>query len=446
MSFRARVALAAAAAVAVAVVGISIGAYVLVRDSLRDEVDRSLSQRSVRTELAPFGRRFGTIRPPAFGGAAGYLQLVGADGATLRPPGDDVPLPVDDADLAVARGESGARYADVEVDGIHLRVLTRPVPGGALQLARPLEEVDASLSRLRAALLVAGGAGIALAALLGLVVSRTAVAPLGRLADEAEAIGATGDLTRRVGIAGTDEIGRLGHRFDEMLAALESSELARRQLVADASHELRTPIATVRTNVDLLARHPDLSPPERDAALETARAQLEELSALVTDLVEVARDGSEPAAPPEAFRLDEVVGDAVGRVERAYPAIRFSVEHEPTVVDGVADRVHRAVSNLLDNAAKWSPEGGVVEVRVRGAEVVVRDHGPGIDPDDLPHVFERFYRAPTARSTPGSGLGLAIVQRVAAEHGGAVTAENAADGGARFALRLGPADHPVGSV
>ncbi len=439
MSFRARVALVAAAAVAVAVVGVSVGAYVVVRDGLRDEIDRSLSQRSIRTELAPFGRRFGPIRPPAFGGAAGYLQLVGPEGTTVRPPGDDIPLPVSDDVLAVARGEAGERYDDVEVEGIHLRVLTRPVPGGALQAARPLEEVDSSLARLRVALLFAGAAGVALAALLGLVVSGTAVAPLRRLADEAEAVGATGDLSRRVDIEGTDEIGRLGRRFDEMLAALETSELARRQLVADASHELRTPIATVRTNVDLLARHPDLSSQERDAALETARAQLEELSALVTDLVEVARDGSEPAAATQAFRLDDVVADAVRRVERAHRSVTFVLRSEPVVVDGVPEHVHRAVSNLLDNAAKWSPPGGMVEVAVDGPEVVVRDHGPGIDAADLPHVFDRFYRAPAARSTPGSGLGLAIVRRVATEHGGTVTARNEADGGACFTLRLEPA-------
>ncbi len=435
MSFRARIALASSAAVAVAVVGVSVGAYVLVRDSLRDEVDRALAQRNPRADFARADSGFG-LRPPAFGGAAGYVQLVAADGSTLRPAGADVPLPVGEADLAVARGEARARFTDVEVDGAHLRVLTRPAAGGAIQIARPLDEVDASLSRLRVALLLASGAGVALAALLGLVVSRTAVAPLSRLADEAETVATTGDLTRRVGIAGDDEIGRLGHQFDEMLAALELSEQAQRQLVADASHELRTPIASVRTNLDLLARHPDLSGHERHVALEAARAQLEELSALVTDLVEVARDGSEPPAPSEPFRLDEIVIDAVHRQERAHPEVTFVVDADETVVDGAATRVHRAVSNLLDNAAKWSPGGGRVEIAVRDAVVVVRDHGPGIDASDLPYIFDRFYRAAAARSTPGSGLGLAIVKRVADEHHGTVTAENAGDGGARLTLRL----------
>jgi two-component system, OmpR family, sensor histidine kinase MprB len=440
MSFRARVALACAAAVAVAIVGVSIGAYALVRDSLRDEVDRSLAQRGIRGELAQLLRRVPNIRPPAFGGAPGYLQLISADGDAVLPPGEEDPLPIGEADLAVARGESGDRFSDVDVDGVHLRVLTRPVRGGALQIARPLDEVDASLSRLRLALLVAGGAGVALAALLGLVVSRTAVAPLSRLAHEAEAVGATGDLTRRVGISGPDEIGRLGSRFDEMLAALEGSARAQRHLVADASHELRTPIAAVRTNVDLLARHPGLSDSERDAALTLARAQLEELSALVADLVEVARDGSEPAAPSESFRLDEVVIDAVRRTERAHPGVTFTVESEASVIDGHPARAGRAVSNLLDNAAKWTPRGGAVEIGVHGAEVVVRDHGPGIDPDDLPRIFDRFYRAPSARSTPGAGLGLSIVARVADEHDGSVTAENAEGGGALFTLRLASAE------
>lgn len=437
MSFRVRVALASAAAVAVAVVGMSAGAYVLVRDSLRDEVDRALIESSRRPDALVAGRRPGGLRPPAFGGASGYLQLVAADGSTVRAADADTPLPVDAADLAVARGEAQSRFSDVDVDGVHLRVLTRAVRGGALQIARPLEEVDASLARLRVALLFAGGAGIALAAVLGLVVSRTAVAPLSRLADEAEAVTATRDLTRRVGIAGDDEVGRLGHRFDEMLAALEVSEQAQRQLVADASHELRTPIAVIRTNIDLLTRYPDLRARERDAAMETARLQLEELSALVTDLVEVARDGSEPPASLEAFRLDEVVRDAVARHQRAHPGVTFAVTAPDTIVDGDATRVHRAVSNLLDNAAKWSPAGGQVEVDLKGNSVIVRDHGPGVAADDLPRVFDRFYRAPAARSTPGSGLGLAIVRGIAEEHGGSVSAENADGGGARFTLRLG---------
>jgi two-component system sensor histidine kinase MprB len=317
------------------------------------------------------------------------------------------------------------------------------VRGGALQIARPLEEVDASLSRLRVALFVAGGAGVALAAILGLVVSRTAVAPLSRLAREAEAVGATGDLTRRVGISGPDEIGRLGSRFDEMLAALEGSARAQRQLVADASHELRTPIAAVRTSVDLLARHPDLSSSEREAALTLARAQLEELSALVADLVEVARDGSEPATPAEPFRLDEVVADAVHRTERAHPDVVFALNCEESVIDGNATRAHRAVSNLLHNAAKWSPTGSTVNVAVSGPQVTVRDHGPGIDPDDLPRIFDRFYQGDKAHQHSsgqyGSGLGLSICAAIVASHGGQIAVASELGQGATFTVTL-PAD------
>ena len=280
--------------------------------------------------------------------------------------------------------------------------------------------------------------GVLLAGLLGLLVSRAAIGPLVRLTDAAEEIAETRDLSRRVGSDGTDEVGRLAGRFDAMLAALEGSQQAQRALVADASHELRTPIATVRTNVDLLTLHPDLPSADREAALATARDQLEELSALVTDIVELARDGTE--APPvfDDFRLDEVVGAAVERARLAHPGLTFVVADEPTIVRGAADRAQRAVSNLLDNAAKWSPPTGTVEVTVSGSQVTVADHGPGIDPADRAHVFDRFYRASSARSLQGSGLGLAIVRQVALLHGGDTGAEETPGGGATVFFTLGP--------
>jgi two-component system sensor histidine kinase MprB len=440
VTFRARLALVSAAAVAIAVVAASAGAYLVVRDELRSEIDAQLRDR-VERGLRPLleGRRegpFEAVPGPAFGGAAGYAQLVAADGRTFRPRGERVPLPVSDDAAAVARGEAQQHIEDATVDGVHLRILTVALPNGAVQVARPLDEVDGTLDRVRTALLFVGAAGIGIAAVLGLLVSGAAIGPLTRLTRAAEQVAETRDLSRRVGVAGTDEIGRLGERFDDMLAALEESQQAQRQLVADASHELRTPITGIRTNIDLLARHADLPTEQREAALGTARGQLEELSTLVTDLVELARNGSEAAPPLEPFRLDAVVDDAVVRARSAHPGTAFALDADESVVDGVPERVQRAVSNLLDNAAKFSGADGVVEVSVRDGTVTVRDHGPGFDEQDLPHVFDRFYRAASARGTVGSGLGLAIVRQVAETHGGSVTAANAPDGGAIVSLTL----------
>jgi two-component system sensor histidine kinase MprB len=444
MSFRARLGLASAAAVAIAVAAASLGAYALVRDQLEGELDRSLRAQVDRGRPGEPGE----VRaiPGRLGGPGAYVQLVDAAGRTYRPGRAETALPVSGTTRAVVAGREDRAFEDATVEGTPLRIYTVRVRAGlALQLARPRDEADAVLRRVRAALAVVGLAGVALAGLLGLLVSRTAIVPLTRLAGAAEEVAATGDLSRRVGIDGKDEIGRLGSRFDGMLAALESSEEARRMLVADASHELRTPLTSVRTNVELLRRHPELPASEREAALSTALAELDELSSLVTDVVELARGGELPVQGKEAFRLDELVRDAVERAQRAAPDLSFTVQAEEVVIDGVRDRAHRAVANLLANARAWSPAGGAIEVGVSvDGTVTVRDHGPGFDDADLPHVFDRFYRSSLARGRPGSGLGLAIVRQVADAHGGTVEAANAPDGGGGVVqLRLGP---PLGAT
>lgn len=436
MSFRTRLALASSAAVAVAVVAASAAAYAVVRDELRDEIDQSLQERAGYVEgPGRFGRGY-HFPKPALGGAGGYLQLVSKDGSLLRLDGAEIALPVSDRTLRTAR-EGGTQYlTDATVDGTHVRILTAQVaPGIAMQLARPLDEVDGVLSRLRWLFAGISVLGIALAGGLGLAITRTASAPLRHLHDTVDEITSTGDLGRRVEVPGGDELARLATSFNEMLAALESSVGAQRQLVADASHELRTPLTSLRTNVEVLGRADELEPRDRDALLADVQAQIDELTALVADVVELARDG-EPVSHVEDVRLDLVAADAVERARRHRPAIDFVLEAEETVVPGAADRIGRAVGNLLDNAAKWSPPGGRVEVRVAGGEVTVRDHGPGIDDADLPHVFDRFYRAPAARGTPGSGLGLAIVRQVADQHGGEARAERPEGGGTLVRLRL----------
>jgi two-component system sensor histidine kinase MprB len=273
--------------------------------------------------------------------------------------------------------------------------------------------------------------GIAIASALGLLVAQVTLRPVGQLTEVAEEVTETRDLSRRIQVRSRDELGRLATAFNAMLEALDASLRSQRQLVADASHELRTPLASLRTNIEVLIGGKKLPEEERQKLLADVTGQVEELSTLVAALVEL--DPDEPLELEEV-RLDELVAAAVDRARLFAPDVEFRERLSESVVSASPLQVDRAVANLLDNAAKWSDS---VDVGVDDHTVTVRDHGPGIAPEDLPHVFDRFYRATAARKLPGSGLGLAIVKQVAESHGGAVTAENAPDGGAVFRLRLG---------
>jgi two-component system sensor histidine kinase MprB len=439
VTLRARLTLSAALAVALAVILASFAVYFVVRSQLRNEVDTSLRERAAAIggpDRGPGDDEFPRVPPPLLGGAGGYLQIVAADGATLRQQGSTVELPVDNRTKRVASGEEGSFLRDADVNGTHVRILTVPLRNGiALQIARPLAEVDDVLGRLRWILLAVALGGSALAALLGLGVAQSALAPTRRLTEAAEEITATRNLSRRVETDRSDELGRLAVAFNTMLAALEGSVEAQRRLVADASHELRTPLTSLRTNVELLGKADALPEDERGRVLDDVEIELDELSRLVADVVALARDG-EPEQHVEDVRLDLLVADAVDRARRHAPDVQFETTLEESVVHGAPERLHRAVVNLLDNAAKWSPAGQPVEVTVAQGEVTVRDHGPGIAVEDMPKVFDRFYRAPAARGMPGSGLGLAIVRQVAEAHGGTVTAEAAEGGGTVVYLRL----------
>jgi two-component system, OmpR family, sensor histidine kinase MprB len=447
MTFRGRLTLAAAIAVAVAVALASLLVYFVVRGELRGQLDEALADRADKIMRGPIdveatgtGKFFVNVPRPLLGGAGGYLQLVRADGRTARERSTDVALPVTDRVRAVAAGNEGAFFMDTHVTEIHVRVLTRPLaPGVALQITRPLTEVDNALERIRTVLLLVSFGGIGLAAALGLAVARTALAPVRRLTTATEYVTETRDLDSRIDSAGRDELSRLAASFNTMLEALADSAHAQRQLVADASHELRTPLTSLRTNIEVLARDEKMPPEERERLLDDVVDQLAEMTALVAELVELARGDQQPREA-EDVRLDLVVADAVERARRNRPAVEFRTELEKSSVHGTRETIERAVSNLLDNAAKWSPPGSVVDVAVGDGQVMIRDHGPGIDEDDLPHVFDRFYRAPGARGMSGSGLGLAIVRQVADSHGGEVVAENAEGGGTRMRLKLPPAE------
>ena len=335
-------------------------------------------------------------------------------------------------------------FTDIQVDGAHLRVYTARIGRGqAVQVARPLEEVDNTLSQLAVIFSVVSLGGIALAGVLGWFVSRAAVAPVERLRRAAEEVATTRDLSRRIETTGNDELSALAGSFNQMLNALESSLNAQRQLVADASHELRTPLASLRTNIEVLTHSDLIDEEERRALLADVVAQLEELTELVVDLVDLARETEPEHEPPTAVRLDLVVASAIERARSHAATASFELDATPTSVRAVEGRIERAVSNLLDNAVKWSPPGGRIEVRVADGELSVRDHGPGIAVEDIDHVFDRFYRSALARGLPGSGLGLAIVRQVAETAGGTVFAENAPGGGARLVLRLPAVAEPA---
>jgi two-component system sensor histidine kinase MprB len=315
-------------------------------------------------------------------------------------------------------------------------VLTFPItPGWALQILRSLDEVDSTLDRLRTFLVLITLAGIGLAAALGLLVSRAAIAPVARLTKATERVTETGDLSERIEAGGQDELSRLAGSFNAMLGALEESTKAQRQLVADASHELRTPLTSLRTNFEVLMSDRQLDPDERRRLLDDVVEQIGEMTTLIAELIELARGDQLPTRPQDV-RLDLVAQEAVERVRRDRPGITFNTDLRESVVRGVPSSLERAIGNVLDNAAKWSPPGGEVDVDVDDGTVTVRDRGPGIDDADLPHVFDRFYRSQAARTMPGSGLGLAIVRQVAEAHGGDVIAERAEGGGTRITLRL----------
>jgi two-component system sensor histidine kinase MprB len=394
--------------------------------------------RPTATPGVPGGPPTLVLPTPQLGGPAGYVQLVKSNGNLLRSQSGGFSIPVTDATRAVAAGRRNAFFSNVTIAGTPARVLTeRAEQGGVWQVALPLTDLNNTLSKLRVVLVVVSLAGIAIAAVLGLFVSRAALVPVRRLTGAAERVARTQDLGHRIAVEEQDELGRLSESFNTMLAALERSRYAQRQLISDASHELRTPLTSVQANLDALAMGERLSPPERARIVAAAQAQLRELTVLVGDLVDLSKTEVEELEV-EDVRLDLAVAAALERARLHAPRCRFVLEAEPCLVRAVPARLDRAIANLLDNAVKWGPPEGPVEVGVHDGRLEVRDHGPGIAAEDLPRVFDRFYRAPSARGLPGSGLGLAIVRQTAEAHGGAVRAANDPGGGARLTLELAP--------
>ncbi len=451
VSLSSRVTLLAASCVAGAVALVSLGAYWTVRENLYAQVDVNLTQKAQNTVDGPLlsDQASGTEFP------AGLLALSGLRFALIYPNGvadigdpDHMP-PISRDELAVAAGRKTFNIrTDARTDS---RVVAVRYDDQALVLAQPLAPTKKQLTDLSLVLFLIGGAGVVVAAAAGTAVARTGLRPVQRLTRATERVARTGDL-RPIQVDGDDELARLSHSFNTMLAAVADAQHRQRQLVADAGHELRTPLTSLRTNLELLlsAEKPDtpqLSEHDRVEIHGDLRAQLDELTQLIGDLVELAREDAPPLSH-EHVDMVEVVEQALARARRRAADVNFEVDLEPWYLYGEPHTLERAVLNLLDNAVKFSPPDGTVRVELRAAAhgyafLQVADAGPGIKDSDLPYVFERFYRSDEARTLPGSGLGLAIVKSAAERHGGAVFAGRSADGGALIAMRLPGAPEPL---
>lgn len=450
-SLSARVTLLAALCVAGAVALVSFGAYLTVRNTLYAQVAENLQQRATvvaKTEIRPSLTGLREIDTSGLSRSFTDItfDILDAKGNSyLRMP-EPARLPAglySDAEREVANG--GSVTSQREVNGHEVVAVPYPyLPDTALVVSQPLDQARAVLGRMSLVLFLISGAGVVVAALAGTAVARGGLRPVQRLTTATERVARTGDL-RPIQVSGDDELARLTRSFNSMLAAVSASQDQQRQLVADAGHELRTPLTSLRTNLELLLSSerpgaPTLSDEDRAEINADLRAQLDELTTLIGDLVELARDDT-PQLAAERVDLAEVVEQALERARRRTSEVRFETSSQPWTLVGDAGALERAVLNLLDNAGKFSPQGEVVSVALRplgdgSAVVEVGDAGPGISEDDLPRVFDRFFRSNEARTLPGSGLGLAIVKQVVERHGGQVYAGRSAQGGALFTLRL----------
>jgi two-component system sensor histidine kinase MprB len=448
-SLASRVTLLTTMAVGLAVAIVALGAYMTVRMQLQASLDDSLESRAT-TAAASLDEIPQQAAPAFLAGASdvrvGFVRYDGT--ATFIDTSDVEPPHLGGHELSVASGDSKESIRTVRAGGKDYRVVAVPVPGQpgiALVLAQSLEPQEQVLTKLGLVTLLFGLAGVLTAALAGWAVARNGLRPVRRLTAAAEEIARTERLAP-ITVEGDDEIARLASAFNQMLASLAASRDRQRRLVADAGHELRTPLTSLRTNIDLLTQAGTSLPEDaRAELLADVRAQLEELSTLVGDLVELARDEPTPSVVG-TLELHEVLDHAVARVRRRAPGLSFVVDADPWYVEGDPAAIERALTNLLDNAAKWSPPGGTVSVTLHGGAVTVDDEGSGIPDSDLPHVFERFYRSAASRSMPGSGLGLSIVAQVAERHAGSVEAGRAPSGGTRMTFRLPGASNPKPSA
>lgn len=425
----------------------SVGAiiYLTVRAEFESSMDQSLHDRA--STAVKEGHTDAVVAgiPPSALALADVQAAVISDGMVFAPADDPVNARFAGVlEAEVAAGETSSSARSIEVDGRNYRVVAvNSGPGTALVLAQSMESTRHALERLAFILIFTGIAGVAVAGLTGWAVATRGLQPVRRLRLATEHVAKTEEL-KPIPVTGSDELARLSASFNAMLRALDASQTRQRQLVADAGHELRTPLTSLRTNIELMEQASQtsgrgLTDEQREDLLTDMDAQVKELTTLVGDLVELARD--EPlGSHVEEVDIADLVSSALRRVQLRAPMVTFDVETSPWVIEGESVLLERAVTNLLDNAAKWSPPEGTVTVRLAEGVFVVEDEGPGINEEDLPYVFERFYRSTEARTLPGSGLGLSIVSRAAERHGGSVEAGSSPSGGTRMVLTL-PGPH-----
>lgn len=460
LSFRARLGTLVAAAVGVTFAVGCLAAYFTVKHQLLSQVDSSLVT-DVNRVLPESGGTIDIQRAALLVSRAdnGFLQIITAQGTVAYSSVDQinpaaVPARPTQSQEAIAQSSGGYRLDTVRYEGTPYRVITQhavevgelpgfPAPVAsdsqlAVQILRPIGDVYRTLSTLRLILWLVTLGGIAAALGLAFIIGRTTLRPVRKLTAAAEHVAATQDLSATIEEEGDDELARLARSFNAMLMALASSRQQQAQLISDAGHELRTPLTSLRTNIELLLKRPDLPQQDREELTRDVEAQLEELTTLIGDVVDLARQEEQQPEPIEV-RFDHIVARAVERARRRAPGLAFETHLTPGSVRAQPALLERAVLNVLDNAIKWSPPGAAVEVWLqRGSYWIldVHDHGPGIAVEDLPFVFDRFYRAASARALPGSGLGLAIVRQVVEDHGGSVSASVPAEGGTLIRIEL----------
>lgn len=438
-SLQRRVSMLAAAAVALAVAVTGVAAYVTTRVALYDQLDNKLVDlaNTVGEPLADHPSHLDELNNTRLRNIR--VAVINANGKT-RAIRDDPALHPGRQELAIARlGQGHSSRTGEASNGADYRIVAVPLSQShrALVIGQPLRQTDLVLHSLLLVLVIFGASGVVWAGLAGSAVARSGLRPVRRLTAAAEHVADTDDLTP-IAVTGRDELSRLAESFNQMLRSLASARQRQRQLISDAGHELRTPLTSLRTNLELLSadqQNNNLPPEARTEIFADVSAQLSELTSLVGDLVQLARDEQVTPAP-EPIDLRDVVNSALDRVRRRGQGLRFDVELNPFFLVGEADTLERAITNLLDNAVKWSPAGGTVRVQLEGDRFRVADEGSGIAEEDLPHVFDRFYRSDTSRNTPGTGLGLSIVAQTVNRHGGTVHAGRSAQGGAEFTIRL----------
>jgi two-component system sensor histidine kinase MprB len=427
----------------VAVIGVRV-----TESQLLHEVDNSLTRQVARLvgnpsiaqgqspshddHGVPDGDRSGDVA-----GGAGQFQVINAQGAVVLSTALTQSLPVDATDISVANGTYASVKRDRDIGGVRYRMITaRSSSGFALQVARPMDDVDHTLRSLWIGFGIVGAGGIIVAAGLGIVVTRRALRPVADLSAAAWKVAETQDPSLSVPETGGAELAQLGHSINQMLKALDQSHQEQRRLIDDAAHELRTPLTSLRTNIEVLAGGRISAGPDRDSLIADVKGQLEELSSLINDLDQLARNNRiEHDRSPVA--IEDLVNGTVARAQLRSPNNPIVVSlTDPGITEGAGNLLERALLNVIDNAIKWSPSGSPVDVDVNGTAITVRDRGPGIAQADLPHVFDRFWRSDDARTMPGSGLGLSIVSNIIESHGGAVSIDNHPDGGARVRISL----------